>query len=581
MITRSSCFRAVWLTAVLLGGLARHPVAAQDGAAAGQFIPDHSPAVSLPGPNGAPGPGGVLGASGAPGPAVRAAPAGPLATKTLPAERDAFVSSDHAGTNYGNERFLSVGQRSGYGATRSLVWFETQDLARNQAVTKATLRLYLRRSGPSGDVERDVVVRRVTGSWGEDDVTWDRFPGSKDKRIDATGIGTRAGWYDWDVTEITQRWRWPSWQDWHYDNHGLYAQGYEAEGSYREFDSSETSSEPELRIEHVTDTRAPLATLNPDTVPLYTNTPDPGHPGVAKINLEWTGEDPEPATGIDYFRLEAQRNREAWVLVGDQLRTTSGSFLAENGKRFGFRVVAVDMAGNVEPESPAEVQTLVDLSPPVATILPLPEYERGPFMLSWTGHDEPTGPDIFSSGIASYYVAYRINQGGWANLWSDVTETSRLFEPQNGFAYEFQVMAVDMAGNLEPQGAAEAHTLADGLPPVVAFGPVAGIDQPTFTVTWQGGDPGNSGVVSYDIQWRRDLEPWRDWVVGTQQTGLAFSGEFSHVYGFRGRARDKAGNEGSYPSRPQLSVGVIDRGLLEYTKFLPLMGQRLPGAAGD
>ncbi len=565
MINLSRSPLAVCLVVIVLGGVTGPPAAAQGRPGSGAFIPDRGPAF---------GPGRPVQRLPAAAPAV---PDGVLANTNLEAERDAFVSSEHRDTNYGSERYLYVGDRPGYGATRSFVWFETEQLAQDQAVTKALLRLYLREAGPSGDAEREVLVRRVDESWDEDEITWHRFPDYRDRREDGTGVGTRSDRYEWDVTRLVQRWRWPKrpWQDTHRDNHGLYVQGYESDGSYREFDSSEGSKEPELSITHATDIRPPEAALNRDLVPLYSSKPDPDNPSTTLVRLEWSGEDPDPATGIDYFRLYAQRNAEPWFVVGDTLReSTAGWFRGENGKRFGFRVHAVDMAGNVEPDSPAEVQTLVDLSPPVTSVRPLPAYVPGRFTLSWSGYDEPAGPDIYASGIARYNVYYSINGGAWGALFTDVTYTSGTLEPLQGLTYEFQAQAVDLARNFEPRGQAEARTHVDGLAPIVRFGPITGVDRRAFTVSWDGVDPGGSGIESYDIQYRRDLEPWTDWAIETQGRQLAFSGEPSHVYGFRGRARDAAGNVGVYPVLPQLSVGVLDRDVLRYSGYLPVMPQR-------
>ncbi|MGC9520852.1 MAG: NBR1-Ig-like domain-containing protein [Anaerolineae bacterium] len=72
----------------------------------------------------------------------------------------------------------------------------------------------------------------------------------------------------------------------------------------------------------------------------------------------------------------------------------------------------------------------------------------------------------------------------------------------------------------------------------------------TLQVNWQGTDA-RAGVRTYDIQ-VRDSERglWRDWVTGVpaSQTGETFEGRPGHIYGFRCRATDHAGNAGVFPA---------------------------------
>lgn len=496
-----------------------------------------------------------------------------LSDTTLRAGRDTYCARAHPDRSFGDEGLLWVGDRSGYGAVRALLWFEVSELAPEEAIVDAELKLRLRHTEPTWDPARRIVLRRVEESWAESDATWGSFPDYRDDEVSSAEVATPSQWYGWDVTELVQRWRWPDrpWYDWHCDNHGVMLQGYEALGSSRGFDSSESSDEPELAIRHTTDRTAPNGSLG--RIPLYHNTEDPAVPGTTLIRLRWSGDDPSPATGVDHFVLAAQRNREAWWFSQPIRESSGGLFRGENGKRFGFRVQAVDVAGNREPDTAAEQQTLVDLSPPRSMVQPIPEFVPGDFVVTWAGYDEPTGEDIFASGITNYTVHYSINGGGWGTLWRDTSDVSRLFEPRQGMRYAFQATACDRAGNCELLGGPEATTHVDGRAPVTRFERVTGVDNQVFTVEWRGWDPGGSGVVSFDVQVRRDLGPWEDWAIGVPASAKSYSGEYSHVYGFRARAHDRAGNTGRYPSQPQLNVGVIDRGILRHEVRFPLVLQ--------
>ncbi len=67
-----------------------------------------------------------------------------------------------------------------------------------------------------------------------------------------------------------------------------------------------------------------------------------------------------------------------------------------------------------------------------------------------------------------------------------------------------------------------------------------------FTVTWSGEDAW-SGVAAYDVQVRDGYEGvWTDWITGTAATAGLFTGLHGHTYFFRARARDGAGNVGTF-----------------------------------
>ncbi len=73
----------------------------------------------------------------------------------------------------------------------------------------------------------------------------------------------------------------------------------------------------------------------------------------------------------------------------------------------------------------------------------------------------------------------------------------------------------------------------------------------SFTVEWSGYDDA-SGIWSYDIQVRDGMDDaWGDWILWTSRTSATFEGQAGHTYHYRVRARDRAGNEGSYPEGAQ------------------------------
>jgi hypothetical protein len=195
----------------------------------------------------------------------------------------------------------------------------------------------------------------------------------------------------------------------------------------------------------------------------------------------------------------------------------------------------------------------------------LPEFVNGSINLSWTGVDQPDGGGLLNSGIAGYDLQYRGQGGDWADWALGLTTPSlRIDQPVFGARNEFRVRGVDRAGNAEAYGGPMAVTTYDPAPPVIWFSATSGIDQPTFPVRWNALDPGGSGVVSLDLQFRVDGGPWQDWLIRTTDRNKDFAGEMGHVYQFRARGRDVAGNVGAYPATPQLTVLVVPSASLVY-----------------
>lgn len=518
--------------------------------------------------------------------------AGPLATLAetgLNADQDTFVSESNPGTNYAADKLLFGGRPTQYGVTYGMIWWDLGDLAKNQAVTKAMAQLYLRDAGPAGDADREAALHRIDWgrerdkitckeAWDERDFNWNNKPKWRSSSEDSQDLRTGRGSHSWDVTELTQRWRLPDWNKGSNCNAGLLLRVDEAGTGFRAFDSSEASNEPELRLTHVTDTVPPTASMSP--LPPYITAPNVKlpdgsiDPNKAKITLAWDGLDPSPATGIDFFRLSGRANGGDWQTLAPTLRSYGGDFEGANGKRIEFAVQAVDPAGNQVSELRPLALTHFDFSPPDSKVQALPPYVPGPFDLSWGGVDLPNGPGQLGSGIASWTVLYSINAGSWGLVAADMpaAQTSLRFDKlEQGLLYQFQVIATDKAGHKELVGAFETQTIVDGLPPVVKVWASDTVDKRSFEVFWSSVDPGGSGAVSYDVQFREGNEPWKDWVQGSAALSERFQSQPNTVFHFRARARDKAGNQGSYPDRPQLSVTTITRDRLTSRIHLPVV----------
>jgi len=73
--------------------------------------------------------------------------------------------------------------------------------------------------------------------------------------------------------------------------------------------------------------------------------------------------------------------------------------------------------------------------------------------------------------------------------------------------------------------------------------------QSPLSVQWSGSDQGR-GIQSFDVQVRDNGDSWADWYTWAAGTSAPFVGQDGHTYCFRVRARDYAGNVGSYATAP-------------------------------
>jgi len=210
--------------------------------------------------------------------------------------------------------------------------------------------------------------------------------------------------------------------------------------------------------------------------------------------------------------------------------------------------------GGYEPYLIVNYTQCSDLTPPTATVNPLPAWSKTSFNVSWTGSDS-------GAGIAYYNIQYNRNGGSWTNWLSQTTATSATFNgAADGQQYQFRAQAADNCGNVGAWTGAQAFTNIDSVAPsasVAALPPYTFAS--SFIVNWSGTDnPGGSGIKTYDIQVRVNGGSWQNWLTGTSSTSGQITGAAQgNVYEFQARATDNAGNVGSYPNHPQASTTVV------------------------
>jgi len=142
------------------------------------------------------------------------------------------------------------------------------------------------------------------------------------------------------------------------------------------------------------------------------------------------------------------------------------------------------------------------------------------------------------SGVSQ--TQHRLNWGLWqvGNAFTVDQEGNNLLEYRS----------VDGLSHWEP--VRQTYVKVDTRPPeTTILSPQGHAGSPIFTVVWGGEDPDpGSGISTYDVEYRDgSAGSWTPFRTGTSDTSGLFAGQRGHVYYFRVRARDQAGNQEGFP----------------------------------
>ena len=158
---------------------------------------------------------------------------------------------------------------------------------------------------------------------------------------------------------------------------------------------------------NVPDTTPPSATINP--LPEYTTS--------TAFWVSWTGSD--AGSGIAYYNVQYQFNSGAWQALISSTPQTSFYFQNAQTGVYGFRVQAVDYAGNIQAwPANAQASTTVVVNP-LARVLPFNPpiiQSTAPvtksFTVRWQGYTPP------GTYLTSYTIRYRYNTGSSWSAWT-------------------------------------------------------------------------------------------------------------------------------------------------------------------
>jgi hypothetical protein len=226
--------------------------------------------------------------------------------------------------------------------------------------------------------------------------------------------------------------------------------------------------------------------------------------------------------GSTFTSFEPYASTKVWTLP------------AEDGAKTVF-VKFKDRADNVS--EPVSATIILDQSAPTGSVLVNDgaAYTTNRIVtLALDASDSGTG-------VKQMYLSDGVTSSGWVSYATSAAWTLPAGDGSKTITARFR----DAAGNVS--ALATATVLVDTLPPTVTVSPLSTYQvQTTFQVTIVGTDA-TSGVSSYDLEFRDGPNgSWTGWLIGTTATTASFTGQDGHTYSFRARARDNAGNVGSY-----------------------------------
>jgi hypothetical protein len=138
--------------------------------------------------------------------------------------------------------------------------------------------------------------------------------------------------------------------------------------------------------------------------------------------------------------------------------------------------------------------------------------------------------------------------------WEVFSERNYLTLPTGDGTKTISARLTDIAGNV---GTVNSTTIImDTAAPKTTPGALAATSlKAKFNVTWRASDA-TSGVLWYDVQYRKGNGTWTNLLSHTNLTTTQFTGEDLQIYSFRARAQDLAGNLEDFPATVDNAVTV-------------------------
>jgi hypothetical protein len=433
-------------------------------------------------------------------------------TINIPVQQAAFIASAMPNnvmrfTNPFQTELRAGFEAGGLGAMRVLLQFNLASVPANANITNATFNIFQNFATPANDIPMGFRSQYMRSTWSENTVTWNNANFLGGTEISIGEVTSPLGWKSLNATQVVQAWHSGSQQ-----NFGAIITADERpdQNRSRRFNSNNSGQNPPsltITFSDQCDNIAPTASISG-----IRNNGQFSAWSPASFTVFWSGTDSAPAgcapSGIARYRVQFNINGGAWVDWQDTNQTSATFNNAGDGSVVNFRVREVfDNAGNRQTFDNTQGTTTIDSVPPSSSMTQLPTYSSGTVTLNWSGSDN-------RSGVASYNVQFRVNNGPWQNLLTNTTNTSHTVTGVQAGFYELRVQAVDRAGNVQPWPNTQTST-------TVVLNPVANIlpfnppiikdnGQTTFTVRWANFSFGNP-IAGVQVWSRFNNGSWQLW----------------------------------------------------------------------
>lgn len=494
-------------------------------------------------------------------------------TITIPVQKDAYISSGFANSNFGNSTTLNNGFQSsgGLNAMRMILQFDLASIPSNAHIDNATFDIYQIQTVPAGDSDYCMEAQYMRASWVEGSITWNNANYLGGTVIGVGCLNNVLGWKSLNATNVVN-----SWHSGAQVNYGAILTGDERPEVNRSriFYSREQPGDTFPRL---------VVTYNQqcDNIPPTSNVHPLNQWSPASFPVSWSGSDTAPsgcpASGINHYDIDYRINGGTWIRW-KSTSDTSGTFsAASNGNFVEFRSRATDNAGNVSAWSGTQASTTVDSIPPTANTQVLPEYSPPFGTISWTGSDN-------LSGIRSYDVQFRFNYGPWQNLVLNAppSQTSYNYTGAAAGFYEIRTRATDNAGNVMPWSGPQASTtVVDEPASFLSVTPniikPSTVPTQTFTIQWDAFTLPPATIQRVDLYYKFGNSNWIQFDTSTSASGstqfnwtTANPGGTDGLYYFTAIATDSLMQQETLGD-PKAS-GIVDMAdEIQPIKYLPLI----------
>ena len=174
--------------------------------------------------------------------------------------------------------------------------------------------------------------------------------------------------------------------------------------------------------------------------------------------------------------------------------------------------------------------------------------------------------------VPSWGAEIGVGQNPPATGWIEANITGPVQEWVSGARQNFGIMvqgdetpqqreriftAINANNGMHPRLIVTYDVIVDTTPPTTTMTALPQWSPATFNVNWSGTDnPGGTGIMHYDVQFRANQGGWQNWQTATTNTSASFTGTNGILYEFRARAVDRANNFEAFPNNPQTGTTV-------------------------